>query len=321
MKKLLGLIFLYVLITALLLPALITVMWKRENNTNTIEMPEGFNQEDLVEAKQEEEQPIALAQLNELESYIAGVVAAEMPALFPEEALKAQAVAARTYAVRKMDETGDSSFPLNIGQAYIDEAARKERWGDHFLVYEKKINDAVWKTQGEIMVYENEPILAVFHAQSAGQTETAENIWSSPLPYLKSVDSSNDALAPDFQTDTEVSCQEAVKVLKNNENPSLTAENIFDSMKIVSRSPAGYVTSMDVAGRIMTGREVREALGLRSTNFTFRLDGKNLIFTTKGYGHGAGMSQYGAKFMAEDGKNYHEILNHYYVDIQFKSMS
>lgn len=221
MKKLIGLIFLYVLVTALLLPTLITAVWKKDTAPPPTPLPEGVKESDLVEAKATDEELLtALPELNEMENYIVGVVSAEMPALFPTEALKAQAVAARTYAVRKMKETGSNSFPLDIGQAYIDEATRKERWGENFAQYQKKIVDAVWSTKSEIMVYENEPILAVFHAQSAGKTETAENIWSSSLPYLKSVDSSSDQNAPDFQTDTAIPSQKVVEALKNADNPS-----------------------------------------------------------------------------------------------------
>lgn len=309
---------LYVVLSALILPAFVTAVWRKDSSIETPKtLPLGIDQLDLVEAKEE---IVALPKLdeklNDFEEYIVGVVSAEMPALFPMEALKAQAVAARTYAVRNMKE--NDKFPLDIGQAYIDENGRKTRWGEKFLEYENRIRKAVKDTQNEIMTYGDEPILAVFHAQSGGRTETAENVWSSPLPYLKSVDSSEDQNAPDFETETTIDCQKAVDLLKNEENSALTTVNLVDSMNIVSRSDAGYVLEINVGGRAMTGRELRETLGLRSTNFTFKKDGSNIVFTTKGYGHGAGMSQYGAKFMADDGNDYHDILNHYYIDIQFE---
>lgn len=317
MKRLIVIAALYAVLTALLIPLCITALWKKETTTPAT-TPEESLEGDLVEAIQTEDLIVTLPELSAFESYIVGVVAAEMPALFPMEALKAQAVAARTYAVRKMEETGSTAVPYDIGQAYIDEAKRKERFGAHFQEYEKRMTDAVFETKDEIMVYEDEPILAVFHAQSSGQTETAENIWSSPLPYLKSVDSSVDEKAPNFETETTISCQRVAQLLKNDQNPSLTGDSVADSIKILSRSPAGYVTGVDVAGRQMTGRQVREALGLRSANFTYRQEGENIVFTTKGYGHGAGMSQYGAKFMADNGSSYRDILNHYYAGIQFK---
>ena len=235
-------------------------------------------------------------------------MAAEMPAVFPEEALKAQAVAARTYQVRHMQATGNDAVLHDVGQAYCTVAEQKEKWGENYGFYAGKIRDAVRETSGEIMVYEGEPILAAFHAQSGGRTEDAENVWKEALPYLRSVESADDRNAPDNQTTAVFSAKEVKDRLGS------------DEMEILSRTEAGYVDEVQVGERIFSGREIREALGLRSTNFSMEKNGNDFIFTVFGYGHGAGMSQYGASFLAEKGMGYLEILQHYYTDIDFQQI-
>lgn len=299
MKKLLGIVLFYILLAVLLLPFLVTLLCG------------GFRRELPQEAKA----LYGLADLapldSELEEYVAGVVAAEMPAAFPEEALKAQAVAARTYQVRQMQATGSDAVLYDVGQAYSTAEEQKKKWGENYAFYAAKIRNAVRATAGEIMVYEGEPILAAFHAQSSGKTEDAENVWSSPVPYLKSVDSSEDKNAPDNKTTVTFSAKEI------SEKLGCEAKNI----SILSRTDAGYVDRVQVGERSFTGRELREALGLRSANFTVEKEGDMFRFTVFGYGHGAGMSQYGASFLAEKGMNYHEILKHYYTGIDFRRIA
>ncbi len=257
----------------------------------------------------------------DMEEYIKGVVAAEMPASFPEEALKAQAVASRTYAVRAVENADFELAPADIGQAYVTVDEMKKNWGDNFDAYYAKICEAVDSTRDEIMVYEGEPILAVFHSTSAGETETAGNIWSYDLPYLESTDSVGDTYAPNYETTVEISCGEIIEKLKAL-YPDFQADegSLFGSIKINARSEAGYITDMTVGNMDFTGKQIREALGLRSTNFTIEDKGGAIAFTTKGYGHGAGMSQYGAKYMAENGSDYKDILNHYYSGINIEKM-
>lgn len=299
MKKLLGIVLFYILLAVLLLPFLVTFLCG------------GFGKEMPQQAKV----LYGLADLapldSELEEYVAGVVAAEMPAAFPEEALKAQAVAARTYQVRQMQAAGSDAVLYDVGQAYITEEEQKKKWGENYAFYAAKIRNAVCATAGEIMVYEGEPILAAFHAQSAGKTEDAENVWNSPVPYLKSVDSGEDRNAPDNKTTVTLSAKEISDKL------GCEAKKI----SILSRTDAGYVDRVQVGERSFTGRELREALGLRSANFTVEKEGDAFCFTVFGYGHGAGMSQYGASFLAEKGMDYHEILQHYYTGIDFRKIA
>ena len=298
MKKLLSIVLFYIILAVLLLPFLVTLLCG------------GFAKELPQQAKT----LYGLADLapldSELEEYVVGVVAAEMPAAFPEEALKAQAVAARTYQIRQMQAAGSDFVLYDVGQAYITTEEQKKKWGENYAFYAGKIRNAVRATAGEIMVYNGEPILAAFHAQSAGKTEDAENVWNEAVPYLKSVNSMDDKNAPDNKTVVTFSAKEISDKLGCD----------VEEVSILSRTEAGYVDDVQAGDKILTGRKVREALGLRSANFTIEKKENDIIFTVFGYGHGAGMSQYGASFLAEKGMDYHEILNHYYTDIQFEKI-
>ncbi len=307
-KKMVTMIFIYIIIAMIVLPAFITYCSYHSHSPKETET-----------AKPEAELASPeIIRASELENYIKGVVAAEMPALFEQEALKAQAVSARTYAVRNMKERNSNAVPYDIGQAYLSIEEMQQKWGDNFSTYYNKISEAVDSTRGEIMTYENEPILAVFHAESAGKTEAAENVWTQEIPYLKSVDSSFDKNAPNFETSISFTYDEFIKRFSNQYGDlSLHKDTLPQQLKILSHTPAGYVQQMQVGNQTLTGREVRETLHLRSSNFTIQTEDNTIIFTTKGYGHGAGMSQYGAEFMAKEGKTYQQILQHYYTGISF----
>lgn len=319
MRKIIVIIIINTIITVFIIPFLIVSNFSEKTvaeNTYT-ESPikiEVYN----PETETNEQTPF--------EEYIKGVVAAEMPALFDIEALKAQAVCARTYALRAIEAMGQTTDvlpnPSDIGQAYKTKEELKEQWGENFDEYYNNIETAVNETYGEIMVYNDEPILAVFHSTSAGYTENSENIWESALPYLKSVESSGDIYAPQYETSTELSYDKIKELfISKYPNISFSSDSLISQIKINSVSNAGYITSVTVGGVTMSGLNIRGVLGLRSASFTMTDTGSSIIFTTKGYGHGAGMSQYGAEAMAEEGYTYKEILNHYYTDIDFKNMN
>ncbi len=297
MKKCFVRILLYILAAVLFVPLLLTLLCG------------GLKREELP---QEAKALYGLAELapldSELEEYVTGVVAAEMPAAFPEEALKAQAVAARTYQVRQMRQTGSDSVLYDVGQAYLSREEQEEKWGESYAVYAKKIQAAVRATAGEIMVYDGEPILAAFHAQSGGRTEAAENVWQEAVPYLRSVDSSEDREAPGNESTVTLSEEELAERLGIAEGAALSVK---------SRTEAGYVAEVQAGEKCFSGGEIRQLLGLRSANFTIAEEGDGYTFIVHGYGHGAGMSQYGAAFLAKKGKSYHEILRHYYTGISF----
>lgn len=319
MRKIIVIIIINTIITVFIIPFLIVSNFSEKTvaeNTYT-ESPikiEVYN----PETETNEQTPF--------EEYIKGVVAAEMPALFDIEALKAQAVCARTYALRAIEAMGQTTDvlpnPSDIGQAYKTKEELKEQWGEKFDECYNNIETAVNETYGEIMVYNDEPILAVFHSTSAGYTENSENIWESALPYLKSVESSGDIYAPQYETSTELSYDKIKELfISKYPNISFSSDSLISQIKINSVSNAGYITSVTVGGVTMSGLDIRGVLGLRSASFTMTDTGSSIIFTTKGYGHGAGMSQYGAEAMAEEGYTYKEILNHYYTDIDFKNMN
>ncbi len=249
----------------------------------------------------------------ELENYVIGVVAAEMPANFNEEALKAQAVCARTYAVRHMEETDSRDVPYEIYQAYCTVNDMKEKWGENFDEYYSKISSAVNDTKGQIMIYENEPVLAVFHSMSAGKTEDSANIWGGEIDYLKSVDSSFDSASPGF-TDRKVFSTSYIKDILNKNRKSIAFGE--DIILVTERTEAGYVKTVKAGNEYFTGRQIRELFGLKSAYFEIEKAGDTIIFETHGYGHGAGMSQYGANHMAEAGISYRQILEHYYTGVE-----
>lgn len=305
MKRLLGVILLYVLLGAIFLPYLMTLLCG------------GFGRE----APQEAKALYGIAELaplsSELEEYVAGVVAAEMPASFPEEALKAQAVAARTYQLRQMRAAGSDAVLYDVGQAYASQAEQREKWGENYALYAAKIRKAVRDTQGEILTYAGEPILAAFHAQSGGKTEAAEEVWSQEVPYLQSVESAGDKNAPNHQTQAFFTAEEIAEKLRAD-GWEVSAENL--EIAVQSRTAADYVEWVQVGKQRLTGRQMREALGLRSANFTVEKTENGFLFTVLGYGHGAGMSQYGAAEMAKQGKNYREILAHYYIGVTLETI-
>lgn len=287
-------------------------IYERESEQEVINSVE-FNNNEIIQSNKES------FETNKFEDYIVGVVAAEMPVSFEEEALKAQAIAARTYAFKRIDNINEDVDYKNIGQAYNSIEELKIKWGKSYENYYEKIKNAVYSTKGIIMIYEDEPIESVFHSTSAGRTEISENIWGRNLPYIKSVDSKADEKAPNFIFDKKIPNEKIIKEI-SGKYQNINKKEIISSFNISKRSDAGYVLEVSVGGKILTGREIRTMFELRSTNFTIKKEKGGILFTTKGFGHGAGMSQYGANFMALSGKNYKEILSHYYFEIDFKSI-
>ena len=312
-KKIFWVILCYLFLAMIGIPLFITAVMGGFRQEHIQEAKVLYGLQDYMQAEQQE--PIPIPEQNALETYVVGVVSAEMPASFPDEALKAQAVAARTYQIRKMEEAGSEKVLYDVGQAYADEAAQRKKWGAKYETYAKKIKNLVSQTEGEIMVYEGEPILAVFHAQSCGKTENSENVWVQKIPYLKSVDSYGDLQAPDNTVTITKSAKVVKQALSCYGDLGVSAETL--SFENIVRSNAGYIQQIQVGKKTLTGLQVRQALGLRSADFTVTRNGDDFVFTTKGYGHGAGMSQYGAKALADEGMTYHAILQHYYTGISF----
>lgn len=243
--------------------------------------------------------------------YLCGVVSAEMPALYENEALKAGAVAAYTYAHKKRS-TADGEYHLTdnplTDQCYEDEEKCREKWGEKYEEYSQKIRAAVESVYGEVITYGGEPIFAAYHAISGGRTESSKNIWGGETPYLCGVDSSWDKKSEKYKSEVSLTPSELKTALKIENLPEAITEWEIKS----ERSEAGTVLEFSICENKFKGTEVREALSLRSANFEVTYSEGNYIFTVYGSGHGVGMSQNGANEMAKQGKNYKEILCWYY---------
>ena len=273
------------------------------------------------------------AQTMALEDYLIGVVAAEVPALFEPEALKAQAVAARTYTVRAMRKYGgtgcaehpeaDLSTDPRRGQAWESQAQLRRKWGfwSYFRLW-RRIARAVEETQGEILTYEGQPIAAVYSSTCGGRTENSEDVWGTYVPYLRSVPCSWDRESPRYSEKLVISRAELEERLgvKLAAVPAVAAPG-REPLAILATTSSGRVREAMVGGKRFSGLELREKLGLRSTRFTWRWTGDGVEFHTVGNGHGVGLCQYGANGLAKLGRSYKEILAYYYPGTTLQRLS
>ena len=257
-----------------------------------------------------------------MEDYLMGVTAAEMPASFAEEALKAQAVAARTYTLYKLisggnhGDTADICTDSTCCQAYISQEAARSRWGEQADALEEKIRTAVTDTDGEAILYGGVPILAVFHSSSAGLTRAAGQVWQNDLPYLQPVDSPEaSASIPNYYSRGDFSPETIREKLLARIPAADLAGDQKTWLKNAVRDSAGSVETVEVGGVAVKGSTVRAALGLRSACFEWELQDGRFVFYVTGHGHGVGLSQYGANAMAEVGADYKTILTHYYTGV------
>ena len=248
----------------------------------------------------------------ELEEYVVGVVAAEMPAAFNIEALKAQSIAARTYALKSIQEQRTLTDNEKT-QSYKDIDELRELWGNNFDTYYKKIKKAVESTKNQAIFYNNEYIEAIYHSTSNGYTESAYEVFGYIYPYLISVNSSWDVNATSFLRDKTFTFNELSNILGFDFNNDTIIE-------ILERNETGRITRIKINDNYYTGTAFRMLLGLRSTDFDITINDSNVTFTTRGYGHGVGMSQYGANGMGNSGKTYVEILKHYYTGTTIKTV-
>ncbi|MDR0898597.1 MAG: stage II sporulation protein D [Oscillospiraceae bacterium] len=252
------------------------------------------------------------------EKYLTCVVAAEMPALYEAEALKAQAVAARTRVVGKSCQRcpqADVCIDSACCQGYLDEAGQRARWGADYELYHEKISQAVRDTAGLILTYNGEPIEVLYHAASGGFTEDVEQVYATALPYLRGVPSPGEEGASGYET-VQTFPMAALVALFPEE-----AEGDAVALEILARSESGRVTQVRVGRHTMTGRTFRTALALKSTNFSFFWDGDALVVRQLGHGHGVGMSQAGANAMAQQGATFDQILLHYYTGVNLTRLA
>jgi len=251
------------------------------------------------------------------EDYVVGVLAGEMPASFEEEALKAQAVAARSYVIKKIIDNKNKNYDVVDtikNQVYLDENKLKTNWGNNYNKNINKIKSAVLDTKGEYLEYNNKVIEAFFFSTSNGKTENCEEVFQQSLPYLKSVESSWDKeVSPVYSTIKEISLHDFYFKLNLKYNKIIT-------IKILSYNKSGSIKFIEINNKKFKGTEFRYKLGLRSTYFSIKQVGENIQFNLKGNGHGVGLSQYGAQGMAKEGYNYRDILKHYYSGVNIKKI-
>lgn len=268
-----------------------------------------------------------------IEEYVTGVVAGEMPAEFSEEALKAQAVAARTFAVAHMEKYGGKKYKSNTGadvsddtkcQVFVSKNNRFNTWSDKDRNnYWNKITDAVNSTKGEILTYKGKLVTEPYYfATSSGSTESALEIFNDDKGYLKSVDSPGEEKAPKYKTQKQISRGEFINKINSAYNSSkLSVSNLENDVKIESRTEGGSVKNIKLGYITISGTKFRTLMGINSSNFSINFIGNNVRIQCLGYGHDVGMSQWGANAMAKKGKNYRDILYHYYSGIKIQKMS
>ena len=238
-----------------------------------------------------------------------------MPVSYEIEALKAQAVAARTYTLKKIESKQDYTYDVidtTDDQVYVDIDYLKKTWGTNYETYIKKIKQAVEETRGQYLTYDGKIIKAFFFSTSSGTTENCEDVFGEKLPYLISVSSTWDENSPSYLSTEKYSKNEFYELLEIPYNEKLTID--------INRNESNSINTIKINDNTLRGTEFRQKLKLKSTNIEIKEEGNEIIITTKGFGHGVGMSQYGAQELALLGYKYDEILKYYYQGTEFKKL-
>jgi stage II sporulation protein D len=313
------------LIVLLILPAILVKSCKGpkfpDNNSDStvenIKINVYFHKEDKVKEM-------------DLEQYIVGVVAGEMPARFDIEALKAQAVIARTYAVSRIREFGGNGYSGYPGADICDDY----RHSQHYLTpeearnnwpfwqrsgYWRKIVEAVYSTKGEIISYQGQPIDALYHSTCGGETENSEDVFTNKIPYLRGVSCLNCKDSPRFTQKVTYTKTGFINILEGEGLQRVVGAREID-MGIVNKTGSDRIIHFRIGDKIYRGSDVRLLFKLNSARFTYIYDGSNIVFNVVGYGHGVGMCQYGANGLAKKGYNYQEIINYYYTDVEIDNI-
>lgn len=336
MKKILIYFFSFVFI-CFILPALLTkreiTTSVQENNVQNVEEQNNVNVEStkynyqnygtikLLHQKTGEVEEVAL------DEYLYHVVSAEMPADYEMEALKAQAIVARTYTIYKIQnrkhENADICDESSCCQAWVSKEDRLTRWEENKRESNwQKIEQCVNETQGKIITYDNKPINAFFHANSGGTTELPVNVWGgSGLPYLQVVQTAGEEGYTQYSSEVTLSQEELINKLKEKYSDIQINFGNDEEIKILEYTDSGRVKTIRFGNHELSGVETRSLLALKSTNFEIRKENGVIKFLVKGYGHGVGMSQTGADTMAKQGSNYEDIIKHFYVGVEIKDIN
>ncbi len=250
-------------------------------------------------------------------NYLVGAVASEMHASYHSEALKAQAVACYSYMMWLKNNADNAEYDISSDpsthQGYLTDEEMKEKWGEKYESYRQKIEDAVSAVYGEYITYKDEAILALFHAISPGKTQNSEEVWESPLPYIKAKNAPGDSLSPDFDSQVTVPCKKIREMFSVSDD-----HKDSELIDIFSLSDNSFITEIPLGNGKVSAGDIASKLGLRSPYFTAEYKEGNYIFKVKGYGHGLGMSQYSADYMARQGSTYREILQHFYDGVELQ---
>ncbi|MBP3461707.1 MAG: stage II sporulation protein D [Bacilli bacterium] len=299
----------FVVLSIIIIPYIVVTLFIKDD-----EIKFKFVSNNVVRVKREATNEIEIVPFEE---YVKGVLAGEMPASFHIEALKAQAVAARSYVLKKMVDNKNKEYDVVDtieNQVYLDDETLKKNWKNNYENNMNKIKKAIIETKGEYLTYDNEIINAFFFSTSSGKTENCEEVFVQDLPYLKSVDSSWDIeISPVYNNVKTFTLKEFYQKIGLKYQEKLEIE-------IVNYTKSGSIKTIKINNKTFKGTDIRSKLSLKSTSFSIKKENKEIIITTKGNGHGVGMSQYGAYGMAKEGYNYEEILKHYYTGVEIKKI-
>lgn len=255
--------------------------------------------------------------------YVIGALCCEMPPSFHLEALKAQAAAIYTNAVRSKALNEDYVCEADVEgmKGYTTEKVLKDKWGKNFDVYYKKMCDAADSVLGNVITYNGNPVVAAYHSMSAGKTEGSENVWGEKVNYLTPVLSEGDTFCAEFKSEKVISVEKVREILKKEYPDTYLPEVDTLLFTDIKTSPSKTVLSLLLGDKEISGQKIRELFSLRSAAFEIEIKEGNVHFTTYGYGHGVGLSQYGADFMARQGSSFEDIIKHYYVgtEIMYKN--
>ena len=324
MKKLL-LYFIFIILVIFCMPIIFTNQFEMQETTS--DSLEGENQEEMFDYGEFNTIKLLHSETNSVEEvnldqYLYNVVSAEMPANYEIEALKAQAVVARTYTIFKIKngskhENADICDNSTCCQAWISKENRFARWEENNReLYWNKIKIAVDSTKGKIVTYQGEPINAFFHSNSGGMTELPINVWGGYYPYLQAVETSGEDAYTTYSSQVNFSKDELVQKILEKYSDFTIDFSTNECIKIIENTEGGRVKKIQIGNKELSGVEVRTMLGLKSAKFDFEIIDDMIIFYVKGYGHGVGLSQSGSDALAKKGMTYDQIIKYYYKDVE-----
>ena len=313
--------FIFVVVLIFTMPIIFTNKFETKEVSSQNIVEEKFNYGDYNMIKLLHIENNVVEKLD-LDSYIIGVVASEMPASFELEALKAQAIVARTYTIyqiknSKKHENADVCNNSACCQAWISKENRFARWEENLREeYWNKITKSVLETKGKIITYNGQAINAFFHSNSGGRTELAVNVWGGNLPYLQTVETSGEDAYTSYNSEIEISKDDLIKIMLEKYSDFKIDYTDVNCIKILEYTEGDRVEKVKVGNKVLSGIECRKIFGLKSANFEVGILENIIKFSVIGYGHGVGLSQCGSDVLAKQGKNCEEIIKYYYKDVE-----